>query len=119
MLFRRNRRDDDPASAETPGEEPDPSSSAGQLTAITTLSGALARAKDKHGVARILIDACFSLLAVDLAAVAVISEDAKRAQGLLASGPDGDLDWWPAVAIDFDSEPSGIASAVFEGGPVV
>src|SRR5262249_45731600 len=27
--------------------------------------------------------------------------------------------WWPAVAIDFDSEPSGIASAVFEGGPVV
>jgi len=119
MLFRRNRRDDGPASAATPGDEPDAPSSADQLTAITTLSSALARAKDKHGVARILIDACFSLLAVDLAAVAAVSEDAKRATGLLAIGPDGDLDWWPSVAIDFDSEPSGIASAVFEGGPVV
>src|SRR5215831_2044288 len=116
MLFRRNRRDDAPAAAATPGDEPDAPSRADQLTAITTLSSALVRAKDRHEVARILIDACFSLLGVDLAAVAVVSEDAKRAHGLLATGPDGDLDWWSSVAIEFDSEPSGIASAVFEGG---
>jgi PAS domain S-box-containing protein len=118
-LFRRNRRIDGPDSAAVQAREPEPRSSADQLTAITTLSSALVRAKNTNDVARILIDTCFSLLAVDLAAVAVVSEDAKRAQGLLAAGPDGDLDWWSTVELDFDTEPSGIASAVFEGGPVV
>jgi PAS domain S-box-containing protein len=118
-LFRRNRRIDGPDSAAVQAREPEPRSSADQLTAITSLSSALVRAKNTNDVARILIDTCFSLLAVDLAAVAVVSEDAKRAQGLLAAGPDGDLDWWSTVELDFDTEPSGIASAVFEGGPVV
>ena len=97
----------------------EPLSGTGQLTAIASLSSELVRAKDKHAVARILIDTCFSLLGVDLVAVALVSDDAKRAQGLLAASADGDLEWWSSVAIDFDSEPSGIASAVFEGGPVV
>jgi len=119
MLFRRNRRADRPASAAALDSESEPDSGTGQLTAIASLSSELVRAKDKHAVARILIDTCFSLLGVDLVAVALISEDAKRAQGLLAASVDGDLDWWSNVAIDFDSEPSGIASAVFEGGPVV
>jgi PAS domain S-box-containing protein len=119
MLFRRNRRADGPASAAALDSESEPHSGTDQLTAIASLSSELVRAKDKHAVARILIDTCFSLLGVDLVAVALISEDAKRAQGLLAASADGDLDWWSSVAIDFDSEPSGIASAVFEGGPVV
>ena len=119
MLFRRNRRADGPDSAAAPGSEPEPASSTGQLAAIASLSSELVRAKDKHAVARILIDTCFSLLGVDLVAVALISEDGKRAQGLLAASADEDLDWWKDVSIDFDSEPSGIASAVFEGGPVV
>ena len=97
----------------------EPLSGTGQLTAIASLSSELVRAKNKHAVARILIDTCFSLLGVDLVAVALVSDDAKRAQGLLAASADGDLEWWSSVAIDFDSEPSGIASAVFEGGPVV
>ena len=119
MLFRRNRRADGPASAAALDSESEPHSGTDQLTAIASLSSELVRAKDKQAVARILIDTCFSLLGVDLVAVALISEDAKRAQGLLAASADGDLDWWSSVAIDFDSEPSGIASAVFEGGPVV
>ena len=119
MLFRRNRRADGPASAAALDSESEPDSGTDQLTAIASLSSELVRAKDKHAVARILIDTCFSLLGVDLVAVALVSEDAKRAQGLLAASADGDLDWWSSVAIDFDSEPSGIASAVFEGGPVV
>ena len=119
MLFRRNRRADGPATAAAPDGESEPLSGIGHLTAIASLSSELVRAKDKHAVARILIDTCFSLLGVDLVAVALVSEDAKRAQGLLAAGEDGDLEWWTHVGIDFDSEPSGIASAVLEGGPVV
>jgi PAS domain S-box-containing protein len=118
MLFRRTRR------AERPGSEPatvgdaepapDP-----QLTAIASLSSRLVRAKDKQAVARILMESCFSLLSVDFAAVALVSEDARGATGLLAMTEDGEVDWWTQVTLDFDSEPSGIASAVFEGGPVV
>jgi PAS domain S-box-containing protein len=119
MLFRRNRRADGPAPAAAPENESAPDSGFGQLTGIASLSSELVRARDKQAVARILIDTCVSLLAVDFAAVALVSEDGKRAHGLLAVDADGDVDWWPSVAIDFDSEPSGVASAVFDGGPVV
>ena len=111
-----SRRATSPAALDN---EPAPASGTDRLTAIASLSSALVRAKDKQAVARILIDTCLSLLAVDMAAVALVSEDTKRAQGLLAAGAEGDLDWWTSVAVDFDSEPSGIASAVFAGGPVV
>src|SRR5262245_36668525 len=116
MLFRRNRRADGPPSSAL---EDGPDSGTGQLTGIASLSGQLVRARDKQAVARILIDACVSLLGVELAAVALVSEDGKRAQGLLGVDADGDIDWWPTVSLDFDTEPSGVASAVFEGGPVV
>jgi PAS domain S-box-containing protein len=120
MLFRRSRRGNGPSSAPESEAETEPAPATDpQLTAIASLSSALVRAKDKQAVARTLIETCFSLLGVDFAAVALVGEDAKSAEGLLAVGVDGDVDWWPDVALDFDSEPSGIASAVFEGGPVV
>jgi two-component system phosphate regulon sensor histidine kinase PhoR len=90
-----------------------------QLRAIASLSSALARAHDEHSVGRTLLEACFSLLAVDFAAVALVSDDGKHASGLLALAGNGDTDWWREVALDFEQEPSGIASAAFEGGPVV
>jgi PAS domain S-box-containing protein len=120
MLFRRSRRGDGPTAA--PESEVETEAAPGgdpQLTAIASLSSALVRAKDKHAVARTLIETCFSLVNVDFAAVVLVSEDAKSAEGLLAIAAEGEVDWWRDVAVDFDSEPSGIASAVFEGGPVV
>jgi len=66
-----------------------------------------------------LLEACSSLLGADFAALAIISDDGKHATGLLALAESGDTDWWREVALDFEQEPSGIASAAFEGGPVV
>ena len=51
--------------------------------------------------------------------MALVSEDGKRGSGLLAVARNGGEDWWRDVSVDFEQEPSGIASAVFEGGPVV
>jgi PAS domain S-box-containing protein len=90
-----------------------------QLTAIASLSSALARAHDEHTVGLTLLQECFSLLDVDFAAVAVISDDGKRASGLVALASNGDTDWWREVTLDFEEEPSAIASAAFEGAPVV
>jgi PAS domain S-box-containing protein len=119
MLFRRSRRGNGPSSAPESEGEAEPAPGDPQLTTIASLSSALVRAKDKQAVARTLIETCFSLLDVDFAAVALVGEDAMSAEGLLAVTANGDEDWWPDVVLDFDSEPSGIASAVFEGGPVV
>ena len=90
-----------------------------QLTAIASLSSALARARDELSVGRTLLEECVSLFGVEFAALAAISDDGKHASGLLALASDGDTDWWHDVALDFEQEPSGIASAAFEGGPVV
>ncbi len=90
-----------------------------QSPAIASLSSALARARDEHAVALTLLETCSSLLGIDFGAVAIISEDGKHASGLLALAESGDTDWWREVVLDFEHEPSGIASAAFEGGPVV
>src|SRR5687767_4202859 len=111
MIFRRRRVDDPaPKQEEEPGEpalDRDP-----QLSAIASLSSALARARDQDAVARTLLDACLSLLDVDFGAVALISEDGKRARGLQALAPGADTSWWQEVSLDFEHEPSGMASAI-------
>ena len=120
MLFRRSRRADRAAPTSTAEAEPDAAPEGDpQLAAIASLSRALVRAKDKDAAARTLIETCFSLLDVEFAAVALVDEGGHGAEGLLAVTSDGDVAWWPQVTIDFDAEPSGIASAVFEGAPVV
>ena len=120
MLFRRSRRAEQPASASTEEAEPEPAPAGDpHLTAIAALSRALVRAKDKDAAARTLIDTCFSLLGVDFAAVALVDEGGHTARGLLAVDSNGDVDWWREITVDFDEEPSGIGSAVFEGAPVV
>ena len=119
MLFRRRRRVDAPA-PEPASEPAEPVAGFDrQLTEIASLSGALARARDQDAVARTLLEACLALLDVDFAAVALISEDGEHARGLQALARGVDTSWWPDVTLDFENEPSAIASAVFEGGPVV
>jgi PAS domain S-box-containing protein len=120
MLFRRSRQAAEPAPVPVPekADEPAPGRDR-QLTAIASLSSTLARAHDQEAVAQGLLDACFSLLEVDFGAVALISEDGTRGTGLQAMAPGKDTGWWRDVSIDFESEPSAIASAAFEGGPIV
>src|ERR1700693_3329497 len=120
MLFRRGRRTTtaDPQRTGPDSSEPAPARDR-ELTAIASLSSALARARDAETVARILIEACFTLLGLDFAAIALVSDDGKRGKGLAALARRGDTDWWEEVSLDFEEEPSGIASAAFEGGPVI
>jgi PAS domain S-box-containing protein len=119
MLFRRRSRAEEPA-PEQPSEPEEPVTGLDrQLTEIASLSSALARARDQDAVARALLEACLSLLDVDFAAVALISEDREHARGLQALAHGVDTSWWAEVTLDFESEPTAIASAVFEGGPVV
>jgi PAS domain S-box-containing protein len=101
-LFRSSRSE-----AETP-----------ELDAVATLSTALLGAKDVESVGRLILDQVRALLDVDVALLAMISEDGAEATGLLARGPVGDVPWWPDVHIDLKTEPSMIASAAAEAAPL-
>src|SRR5262245_40195448 len=119
MLFRRRRQDDEHAMAPVSAPDAPVPGLDRQQTEIASFSSALARARDQDAVARTLLETCVSLLEVDFAAVALISEDGEHARGLQALAHGVDTSWWGDVTLDFENEPSAIASAVFEGGPVV
>ena len=119
MLFRRRRRSDEPAPTAVGAPDESAPGRDRQLTEIASFSSTLARARDQDVVARTLLEACLSHLDVDFAAVALVSGDGTHARGLQALAPGADASWWEEVTLDLEREPSGIASAVFEGGPVV
>jgi len=58
------------------------------------------------------------LLGVGFAAVAVLSEDGQSASGLYAEADGEPAPWWDGMSVDLRSEPSGIASSVFDAAPL-
>jgi len=89
-----------------------------ELSVVASISNALARARDPEGAARPLVRQVQELLGVDFAAVAVVDEDGETATGVYGRLGGKDVDWWPGMRVDLLGEPSGIASAVFDGAPV-
>jgi PAS domain S-box-containing protein len=89
-----------------------------ELGAVAELSNALGRAHDLIEVSRPLVRQVTSLLGVGFAGVVVIAEDGDSAAGVYGELNGDTADWWPDVHIDLRTEPSGIASAVFDAAPV-
>jgi PAS domain S-box-containing protein len=85
-----------------------------ELQSLRRITGELSRTSDTAGVARALLDEIGSLFDVGFAALTFVSEDAREASGFLARARGRDVDWWPDVRLDLRTEPSGVASAVFE-----
>jgi PAS domain S-box-containing protein len=89
-----------------------------ELGALAAISGALARAGDLESAASPLVEQVQALLGVEFTAVVLVDEDATTATGVLGQLNGEDVDWWRELRLDLRNEPSGIASAVFEGAPV-
>ena len=85
-----------------------------ELESVSRVAGELARTGDVEGVARTLLDELAELFEVGFAALTFVSDDGREASGYLARARGEDLDWWRGLRLDLESEPSGIASAVFE-----
>jgi PAS domain S-box-containing protein len=90
-----------------------------ELEAVAAISEALARTNDSEEAGRVLLDEVASVLGVEFTALALIDEEADEARGVLARDQGADLPWWRDVRLDLHNEPSGIASAYFQAGPVV
>ncbi len=74
----------------------------------------LARTADVEGAARTLLDELAELFDLGFAALTFVSDDARHASGYLARSGGEDVGWWRELRLDLGTEPSGIASAVFE-----
>jgi PAS domain S-box-containing protein len=99
---------------ERPTEAPREGAAERELEAVATLGDALARATDLDGVAGALLDQVSRRFEVDVAALALVNEDATEATGLLMRIEGEDTDWYRDLRHDLVNEPSGVASAVFE-----
>jgi PAS domain S-box-containing protein len=88
-----------------------------ELEAVADISNALGRARDRVEVARPLVRHVTSLLGVEFGAVAAVEEGGGRAAGVYAELGGEVASWWAGIQVDL-SEPSGIASAVFDAAPL-
>jgi PAS domain S-box-containing protein len=95
-----------------------PSGETTELDAVASLSKELLAARDVETVGRLILDQVRALVGVDIALLAMISEDAAEARGVLARGAEGDVAWWPELRLDLLNEPSMIASAASEAVPL-
>src|SRR5215203_5000872 len=89
-----------------------------ELEAVAAMSNALARAHDVEEAARPLIRRVRELLGVEFSGVVVVDEAATTASGVVADLDGEEPEWWRDLRLDLRSEPSGIASAVFDAAPV-
>jgi PAS domain S-box-containing protein len=89
-----------------------------ELGVLTEISPALARAREPVDACRPLVRRVAELMDIGFAGVAVVSEDDSEAIGVYAERDGEPAEWWEAVRVDLQTEPSGIASAVFDAAPV-
>ena len=85
-----------------------------ELESVSRVADVLSRTGDVEGAARALLDELAELFDLGFAALTFVSDDARHASGYLARVGGEDLGWWREMRLDLESEPSGIASAVFE-----
>ena len=83
-----------------------------------TLANALLRAPDVRSAGLLLVEQVVERFGVDVAAVALISDDRRRASGLVGLEDGAEAGWWPEITIDLEHEPSAVATAAFEAAPI-
>jgi len=107
--------------ASPPQPEPERTESArggDRPASVLSLSASLSHTDRPEAIARVLLHEVVTLLQVEFAGLALISDDGKQARGLYALGNDAELDWWSSVTLDLETDPSAVASTVFEAAPL-
>ena len=88
------------------------------LAVVRDLSQALDAAETVEEVAQRLIDRAVDVVGFEFGSLLTVDAEKTEAQGVLARRGRVDLPWFRDVRLDLVNDPSGTASAVFEGAPV-
>jgi len=94
-----------------------PAAVGGDAGSTLALAAELGRATDAESVAKPLLEHAERLLGVEVSALALVSDDGHAALGCVLRKDGSELDWFAGLNFDLEYEPSGIATAVFEGAP--
>ncbi|HZQ81187.1 MAG TPA: GAF domain-containing protein [Gaiellaceae bacterium] len=89
-----------------------------ELATVASVSAALAGATTPGDAASPLVQHVAELLGIGFAGVAVVEDDRLHATGLYAELGGERADFWDDTRVNLRTEPSGIASAVFDAAPV-
>jgi PAS domain S-box-containing protein len=89
-----------------------------KLEAVAEISASLGRARTAVDAARPLVRQVTSVFGVGFAGVVIVTDDGDEATGVYAELAGEPAPWWAELRIDLRTEPSGIASAVFDAAPV-
>jgi PAS domain S-box-containing protein len=85
-----------------------------ERAAVSAISGRLARAEDPRAVSEVLLDEVATALEVEVVALALVDDDRRTAQIVNVRKDGHEVDDLSGSKLDLETEPSGIASAVFE-----
>jgi PAS domain S-box-containing protein len=89
----------------------------GDLESMAAIATAFTGTDDAAAIARELLERVEPLVSVELACLFLVDEEAKVASGVIGRVRGRDLDWFPDVRMDLESEPSGVATATYEAAP--
>jgi PAS domain S-box-containing protein len=87
------------------------------LESLSAIASAFGGSDDAATIARELLERVEPLVGVELSMLYLIDNERRRASGLLGRDHGSELEWFRAITVDLDTEPSGVSTAVFEAAP--
>ena len=81
------------------------------------LSVELVQADDAESIARVFLAHVERAVGVEASGLVLVDPDGRSARGCLLRNDGHELDWFKEIEFDLEHEPSGVATAVFEGAP--
>ncbi len=88
-----------------------------ELGSVRALTAELGRAHSPEEAGRVVLEHVERQPGIDAAALALVDPARGRAEGFLARANGRELGAFRGIEFDLEQEPSGIATAVFEGAP--
>jgi PAS domain S-box-containing protein len=89
-----------------------------QLESLSAMTSAFGGSDDTATIARELLERVEPLVGAELSLLYLVDNERRIASGVLGRDRGRELEWFRAMTVDLDNEPSGVAKAVFEAAPL-
>jgi PAS domain S-box-containing protein len=87
------------------------------LESLSEIATAFGGSDDIATIAHELLERVEPLVDAELSLLYVVDHERRVASGVLGRDHGRELDWFPEITVELDTEPSGVSTAVFEAAP--
>jgi two-component system, OmpR family, phosphate regulon sensor histidine kinase PhoR len=91
--------------------------SGSELESLSDIATAFGGSDDTATIAHELLERVEPLVGVELSMLYLVDNERRVATGVLGRDHGRELEWFRELAVDLDTEPSGVSTAVFEASP--